>query len=214
MKHPWACRIAACLALTAAGPLHAQEGFRLGAQFGMNSADAKASPLAQGISVSVKKGWIAGLHCEYGFDSMFTLSISPRFVEKGAKLLYRDALSETVLYNYLEAPVALRIVLRDSRLAPFILVGFTPSLLVSARYFTEFQYGRSTQYVEALMHTHDFSVDAGAGMQYRVVEALLTTMSIVYAHGLVNVLLSDPGGESSEWFSRDLKIHVCVSVQL
>ena len=188
------------------GAAFCQHRFAVGLQAGINNADADVDPLADGVHASIRGGLLLGAHVEYRWNESLALSISPRFIEKGARFHYRDALVETALLNYIETAFAFRYTPVPRRLAPYLFAGMSIAALVSARYVTEFQRGESVQYVEEFTRTLDISLDAGAGFEYRISTAVSLGCGVGYSHGLVNVVLPATGNHYATWYSRDLKV--------
>jgi len=191
--------------------LRSQSQIHVGIHYGINMAQASVSPLAEGVSARIHRGIIAGAQIEIELDDFWSVLISPRFVQKGAGLYYCEALVETGLFNYIDVPVALKVTFRTDRLSPFLTAGITGGYLVTGRFRSEFQYGHSWQYITENMNRFDLSVDAGAGVSFKPWEMLCLDVSLVYSHGLVNIMNTDPKPEYAEWRSRDLKLVTGVS---
>jgi len=187
-------------------PLNAQTYAAAGAQFGINLADAHASPLADGVRTSSKTGLVAGALLDIGVGGAWSVMFAPRFVERGAELRYRDALVETALYNYVELPVSLKYAFDYGPIHPFIAGGASMGLLVSARYRTEFQRGYSTQYVMESSEILSASVEACGGVIADAGGGFSFIGMISYSHGLTNALRLPEAGEAAVWRSRDILI--------
>lgn len=194
--------------------LRGQTRLRIGAEAGVNVATAAASPLADGVATSPRTGLMAGLLFEVPVSSAWSLTVSPRFIEKGAELRYRDALVETALLNYVEASVAARWTLPHAPLSPFLTAGCTVGRLVSGRYRIEFQRGYTTQYVKELLAQWDLALDVGAGLSYDAGGGNAVFVSAVYSFGLMNVNDGAAGVGASRWHARGLRVSTGFAVGL
>jgi hypothetical protein len=194
------------LLLCAAPSLRGQGTLRLGAETGLHVATAAASPLAHGVSTSSRTGLLAGLLMELPVSQAWSLTLSPRFVEKGAALRYRDALLATVTLSAVDVSLGARWTLPREPLSPFVSAGLHVSRLVLARVRSEFQRGYSTAYPYPELGHWDGGVEAGAGLSYDAGNGSSVFAKLQYSLGFIN---ANPGENTllaAEWHARGLSI--------
>jgi hypothetical protein len=103
---------------------------QLGLQAGTNLGDVSLDPTPEGISTSIRTGFMFGGILFYSFSPILGLQVEPAYVQKGAQTVYSETdggmtlkLERTLNVDYIDIPVMLKASFGDGPVRPYVLAG-------------------------------------------------------------------------------------------
>ncbi len=180
----------AALLIFASALAFGQLGISKGIKGGLNFATVGGSDAPP--SLSTMNGFAAGVYLELSLPGPLSIQPEVLYSIKGFKLDLGALGSSTNTYSYVDIPVLLKFSLPVPVVKPFIFVGPSLSLLLSAKEKDESPIaGRSGETdIKDVTNKTDFGVVAGAGIKLSLV-AVDLSIDARYAMGLSKFDKSD-----------------------
>lgn len=211
-----ASTIVPALLLVSVASASAESRVSLGLRGGINFAGASVStdsPLFT-IGASGESRFLAGITSEFSVGPV-EMELDATYTQKGANLTVRatgaSAPKLTTRLDYLEVHLrALRVTLGSSqlKLQPYLFAGPTLGFRLSAKADTP----DGTRDIKDSTKSTEWTIEAGAGLKYRVSPKTSFTTEVCYAYGLTNILKDTEGLRSYK--SRDVKVSAGILFRL
>lgn len=195
------CTIA-LLILVLPGPSASQStGFsiRPGLQTGLNFSDldATSDPVT-----SKRTTFVGGVFIETKWWGKFSLQPEVQIVQKGARF---DLPTEktTIELGYLQFPLLAKFGLKPSGFIPYVVLGPNLGILLNAKSRTKAS-GTApvSSDIQDRMRKIDFSIELGAGSEYRLADRVSFLIDIRVSLGLLDIDKTP----DNRWETRDVKI--------
>ncbi len=178
----------------------AQFGLNLGIKAGSNFSTLSFDPdIGQGRSKSSAMGGEFGGIISFDITSVLAIQVEPTYAQEGCSLngpLFFDGVNIVngkTSYNleYLEIPilVKLKIPLPTTSLSPFVFLGPKIGKLLSSKEKDE-PTGLASSEIDLkdYINSKNFSVEFGAGAEYKLVNNILISLDLRYSLGTENIL--------------------------
>ena len=156
----------------------------MGIEGGINLANISTTPV---FNTNSKTGFTIGGFADIGVSKVVSIKPGARFIMKGFTFQNQFGTNYTESYSYIEVPLMIKAKIPLNQVKPYLEVGPTLSVQLSANGETTINGQVQTQDFSAFYNAIDFGLYFGSGVEFRVAPDMDLFTGFGYSIGFTNI---------------------------